>query len=224
MGPLSPPFAKAGDIKSHSPVCLSVRQSVCLSVTKTLTWLISSEVLMIEHWYLACTILVTSPFYWYHEVTLTLTFDLLQGQICCRAGDHNSSNLLVPIKSHHNDPKMKVDYLYEQLESNRKVILRIRGKRYYHWMSPAFGKFWSVVGHPRCPWEAMGQSLTCQVCCRLWWQFNLPVAEVHHSAQRECKNPCPSNHKFHMQSVGLDQTLHVYAMLSQRFLLFSMAK
>ena len=90
-----PPFAKAGDIKSHSSVSLSVHLSVSPSVTKTLTWLISSEVLMIEHWYLACMILVTSPFYWYHVVTLTLTFDLLQGQICCRAGDHNSSNLLV---------------------------------------------------------------------------------------------------------------------------------
>ena len=73
----------------------SVRQSVSPSVTKTLTWLISFEVLMIEHWYLACMNLVTSPFYWYHAVTFTLTFDLLQGQICCRAGDHNSSNLLV---------------------------------------------------------------------------------------------------------------------------------
>ena len=53
---------------------------------------------MIEHWYLTCMILVTSPFYWYHAVTLT--FDLLQGQICCR-GDHNSSSLLVsppPVK------------------------------------------------------------------------------------------------------------------------------
>ena len=87
-----PPFTKAGDIKTHRPsACLSVR----LSVTKTLTWLISSEVLMIEHWYLACMILVTSHFYWYHVVTLTSTFDLLQGQSCCRAGDHNSSNLLV---------------------------------------------------------------------------------------------------------------------------------
>ena len=36
-----PPFAKAWDIKTH----LSVHPSV----TKTLTWLISSEVLMIEH-------------------------------------------------------------------------------------------------------------------------------------------------------------------------------
>ena len=68
------------DIKTHSSVCLSVRPSVHLSVTKTLTWLISSEVLMIEHWYLACMILVTGPFYWYHAVTLT--FDQLQGQIC----------------------------------------------------------------------------------------------------------------------------------------------
>ena len=40
---------------------------------------------MIEHWYLACMILMTSPFYWHHVVTLTLTFDLLQGQICCQA-------------------------------------------------------------------------------------------------------------------------------------------
>ena len=42
-------------------------------------------------------ILVTSPFYGYHEVTLTLTSDLLQGQICYPAGGHNSSNLLVYI-------------------------------------------------------------------------------------------------------------------------------
>ena len=38
-----PPFAKAGDIKTNS----SVRPSDCLSVTKTLTWLISFEILMI---------------------------------------------------------------------------------------------------------------------------------------------------------------------------------
>ena len=50
---------------------------------------------MVEHWYLACMILVTSPFNWLHAVTLTFTFDLFQGQICCRAGDHNSPNLLV---------------------------------------------------------------------------------------------------------------------------------
>ena len=70
-----------------------IRQSVCPSVTKTLTLLISSEVLMIEHWYLTCMILVTRPFNWHHAVTLT--FDLLQGQSCCRAGDHSSQNLLV---------------------------------------------------------------------------------------------------------------------------------
>ena len=37
-------------------------------------------------------VLVTSPFSWHHAVTLT--FDLLQGQICCRTGDHSSPNLL----------------------------------------------------------------------------------------------------------------------------------
>ena len=30
-----------------------------------------------------------------HVVTFTLIFDLLQGQFFCRAGDHNSLNLLV---------------------------------------------------------------------------------------------------------------------------------
>ena len=63
---------------------LSVPLSVRPSVTKTLTWFISSEVLMIEHWYMACMIIVTSPFYWYHA--LTLTFDPSQGEICCQAG------------------------------------------------------------------------------------------------------------------------------------------
>ena len=37
-----------------------------LSVTKT-------EVLMIEHWYLAYMILVTSPFIWHHAITSALT-------------------------------------------------------------------------------------------------------------------------------------------------------
>ena len=84
-----PPFAKAGDIKTRSSVPLFVR----LSVMKTLTWLISFEVLMIGHWYLAWMILVSNPFNWHHAVTLT--FDILQGQSCCRAGDHDSPNLLV---------------------------------------------------------------------------------------------------------------------------------
>ena len=38
-------------------------------------------------------ILVTSPLNWHHAVTLT--FDLLQSQSSCRAGDHNSPNMLV---------------------------------------------------------------------------------------------------------------------------------
>ena len=46
-----PPCTKAGDVKTHS--------SICLSVTKTLTRLISSEV--IEHWYFACMIDVLYP-------------------------------------------------------------------------------------------------------------------------------------------------------------------
>ena len=67
FGMHDPCEVKAGDIKTHS----SIHLSVCLSVTKTLTWLISYEVSVIEHWYLACKILVTSPFNWHHAVTLT---------------------------------------------------------------------------------------------------------------------------------------------------------
>ena len=55
---LYPPFAKAWDIKTHSSVCLPFSPPV----TNTLTFLISSEVLMIDHWYLAFMIIVTCPF------------------------------------------------------------------------------------------------------------------------------------------------------------------
>ena len=55
-------------------ICPSVPLSICLSVCHTnFNLLISSEVLMMEHLYLACAIIVTSPFYWYNAVTLTLT-------------------------------------------------------------------------------------------------------------------------------------------------------
>ena len=76
IGTPPPPFMKAGDIKLN-------RLSVCLSVHM-------SKVSMVEHLYLACIIIVTSPFYWYHDVTLT--FGLSEGQICCKVRDHNSLN------------------------------------------------------------------------------------------------------------------------------------
>ena len=47
---------------------------------------------MIEHWNVACMILVTSLFSCHHA--MTLTFDRFQGQICCCVGDDNSPNLL----------------------------------------------------------------------------------------------------------------------------------
>ena len=114
---LSPAFAKAWDIKSHSSVRPSVCLSVCPSVTKTLTLAITFALLQIELWYLACVFLVTRPFRWYHVVTLTVTFDLLQGQICCRAGDHNSLNLLVLVhyKIHAFIPFMKVKNISERM-------------------------------------------------------------------------------------------------------------
>ena len=96
------------------PVCPSVHLSVRLSVTKTLTLAITFALLQVELWYLACVFFVTRPFRWYHVMTFTVTFDLLQGQICCRAGDHNSLNLLVTftpgymyIQSHLIDFKLE---------------------------------------------------------------------------------------------------------------------
>ena len=85
----------AGTLNLIRPsVCPSVRPSVCPSVTKTLTLAMTFALLQVELWYLACVFFVTRPFWWYHIVTLTVPFDLLQGQICCQAGDHNSLNLL----------------------------------------------------------------------------------------------------------------------------------
>ena len=65
------------------------------SVTKTSTLAITFAILQVGLWYLACVFFVTRPFWWYHVVTLMVTFDLLQGQICCWVGDHNFLNLLV---------------------------------------------------------------------------------------------------------------------------------
>ena len=56
---------------------------------------------MIEHLYLASMILMTSPFNWNLAWTLTLTFDILQGQIFCHMWDHNSPNLLVHCNFYH---------------------------------------------------------------------------------------------------------------------------
>ena len=78
----SPLSRKRGDIKSHSSVC----PSLCPSVTKTLTLAITFALLQVELWYLARVFFVTRPFRWYHVMTLTVTFDLLQGQMYCRAG------------------------------------------------------------------------------------------------------------------------------------------
>ena len=84
-----PPYAKAGDIKTHSSVHLSVFPSVTKNFNLArIFWSIKDRALI-----LACMILVTSPFNLHHSVTLT--FDLLQGQSCCRAEDQNSRNLLV---------------------------------------------------------------------------------------------------------------------------------
>ena len=91
---------KAG--KQHNCESAGTLNLIRLSVTKTLTSVITFALLQIELWYLACVFFVTRPFWWCHVMTLTVTFDLLQGQICCRAGDHNSLNLLVQFYDWYN--------------------------------------------------------------------------------------------------------------------------
>ena len=79
-----PCYLKLGNNKTHSSVWLfACHKNFNLA---HIFWKINDRTLM-------CTILVTSPFIWQHA--MTLTFDLIHGQICCRSGDLNSSNLLV---------------------------------------------------------------------------------------------------------------------------------
>ena len=89
-----PPLSrKRGDIKSHSSVCLSVSQSVRLSVTKTLTFTITIEPLTVGLSYFTCTFLMMRPCHScqnFDLVTLNVTFDLhiLKLNIC-----HNFSTI-----------------------------------------------------------------------------------------------------------------------------------
>ena len=85
---LSPAFAKARGTLNL------IRLSVCPSVRLS-QLAITFALLQEELSDLACVFFVTRPFRWHHVVTLMVTFDLLQGQIWCWAGDHNSLNLLV---------------------------------------------------------------------------------------------------------------------------------
>ena len=82
------PFAKAGDIKTHSSVRLSVRHKNFNLAH--IFWSINDRALtfcMHDPY--------DEPFHLAPCHDLDLDLDLLQGQSCCRAGDHNSPNLLV---------------------------------------------------------------------------------------------------------------------------------
>ena len=138
-----PPLSrKRWDIKSHS----SVRHSVPLSVTKTLTLAITFALLQVELWYLACVFFVTRPFWWYQVVTLTVTFDLLQGQICCQAGNHNSLNLLVMmlkfngIKSTHHTEHFLYWSSLQKMKGNKVISFWINSM-VFSW----FAKFYLAV-------------------------------------------------------------------------------
>ena len=98
IGDFCPPLSrKRGDIESHSSVPLSVCLSVChknFNLGHNFCTITDRALI------LGMCVPCDKTFRWYHVVTLTVTFDLLQGQICCRAGDHNSLNLLVGSKSY----------------------------------------------------------------------------------------------------------------------------
>ena len=63
-------------------------------------------------------------------MTLALNFDLLQGQICCRAGDHNSSNLLVKFA-------FKISFLVKGLRSLGKIVSYMRFNKLYNTSCPS---------------------------------------------------------------------------------------
>ena len=85
---------------------------------------------LIERWYLMCMILVASPFNWHHAVTLT--FDLSQGQICCRDGDHNSPIFLVTFALVTNDCYFLYLTTVDLLWRNINVRTRLE-KFQIHW-------------------------------------------------------------------------------------------
>ena len=86
------PFMKAGDIKSHLSVRPSVHQKN-LNLAH-IFWSINDRAL-ISGMHYPCE----KPFHLAPCYDLDLNFDLLQGQSCCRAGDHNSPNWLVLSKA-----------------------------------------------------------------------------------------------------------------------------
>ena len=94
---LSPAFAKAGDIKTHSPVCLSVRHKNFNLAH--IFWSINDRALIFGMHDPCDKFFQLAPC---HDLDLYL----LQGQSCCQAGDHNSLNLLVIFG--HNDRDLKV--------------------------------------------------------------------------------------------------------------------
>ena len=155
---------------------LSVPLSICLSVTKILTLALFFALLQVELWYLACVFFVTRPFRWYHVVTLTVTFDLLQGQICCRAGDHNSLNLLVVIKlsqiyAHFSETVSGLVTIRAFRESDRFVV-HVCCHRYFHY-SPTSPRL--------CPASSpSGLSESLKVLLSLVvWYHNIMLSQIY---------------------------------------------
>ena len=90
----TPPFAKAGDIKTHSSIHLSVplfvRHKNCNLAH--MLWSINDRALIFD-----MHDPYDKPFHLAPCCDLDLHLDLLQDQNCCRAGDNNSPNLLVNV-------------------------------------------------------------------------------------------------------------------------------
>ena len=95
------PFAKAGHIKTHSSVC----PSLCLSVryknfNLAHIFLSINDRALIFGMHDPCD----KPFQLAPCSDLDLDTELRQGQSCCKAGDHNSPNLLVYIYTYFIGP------------------------------------------------------------------------------------------------------------------------
>ena len=109
---------------------------------------------MLRHRYLACMILLISTFNWTHS----LTFDLLQGQICYREGPQFSEFL--PNFSPHN-----IDLENCSFQKKSQITIPL-DKTFYSILifdlefEPIFTPIWWQVQHFR-PWALLSSNKSC---------------------------------------------------------------
>ena len=138
---LSPPFAKAVDIKTYLSVCLSIwHKNFNLA---HIFWSINGRALIFGIHY-PCD----KPFL----LVPCSDFDLLQGQFCCWAGEHKSWNLLFilqksPLKSVKKESPECKEFnrlLTEAMENQKCELYKNAVTSYHKALELADAKEWKV--------------------------------------------------------------------------------